>query len=438
MIIPAELLRRKRDGEELRADEIADFVRGLTGGEITHPQAAAFLMACCIRGLSSAETAALTLAMRDSGSRYHFNDVRRPKVDKHSTGGVGDKISLPLLPLAAACGLAVPMISGRGLGHTGGTVDKLESAGVQMDIDNARGEDLLRRFGGFFAKQTQDIAPADRILYHLRDVTGTVESKELITASILSKKFTEDLDALTIDLKVGKGAFMDSLDKAQALAETMLGVAREVGLRMRIVFTKMEQPLGKSVGNWVEFEESLAMLEDYRSADADIAELTARLAAAMLIAGNLAPNLNEALNVVHTAWASRKPVEIFRALIAEQGGDIAAAQARYANLPKQAIYADRDGVICAMHARMIGIAGIILGAGRLRAEDELDFGAGIIFHKKRGAEVRKGEEIGYIQGTRREAFEPALQKISEAIDINAHDQPEADDSIVIEEWDSAN
>lgn len=433
-MIPAELLRKKRDGAELSTQEIAWFVKGLTAGDITHPQAAAFLMASFIRGLSAAETAALTLAMRDSGTRYSFQTAPKPKVDKHSTGGVGDKISLPLLPLVAACGVAVPMISGRGLGHTGGTVDKLESANVNMDVDNKRGAELLAAYNGFFAKQTSDIAPADRILYHLRDVTGTVESKELITASILSKKFTEDLDALVIDLKVGKGAFMDSLDKAQALAETMIGVAREVGLRMRIVFTSMEEPLGAKIGNWLEFEESLETLENVRNAPRDISELTARLAASMLIAGGIAPDTTQALNIVHAAWASRKPLELFYALIREQGGDIEGSKAKYANAPKKAIYAAQDGVITGIHARMVGIAGIMLGAGRQRTEDVLDFGAGIVFHKKCGAEVKKGEEIGYVQGTRTETFDAAVQHITDAITIESrlYEAP----PLILDEWDS--
>ncbi|TAE31156.1 MAG: thymidine phosphorylase [Candidatus Kapaibacterium sp.] len=434
-MIPAELLRKKRDGAELHAEEIQWFVKGITAGEITQPQAAAFLMASFIRGLTAAETAALTLAMRDSGTTYTFHAKPKPKVDKHSTGGVGDKISLPLLPLVAACGVAVPMISGRGLGHTGGTVDKLESVNINMDIDNARGQELITKHGGFFAKQTSDIAPADRILYHLRDVTGTVESKSLITASILSKKFAEDLDALVIDLKVGTGAFMDTLDKAKELAEAMIGVARAVGLRMRILFTNMNEPLGLKVGNWLEFEESLEVLESRSNGPHDIAELTARLAASMVIAGGLATSEADAMNIVHAAWASRKPLEIFHALIAEQHGDIAAAKARFSNLPKKAILASADGVISSIQAREIGIAGIMLGAGRQRTEDVLDYGAGIVFHKKCGAEVRKGEEIGYVQGTRPETFEVAVAHIEKNIGIGT--QAFTPLPMVIEEWDSA-
>jgi pyrimidine-nucleoside phosphorylase len=433
-MIPAELLRKKRDGAELAPDEIKWFVRGITDKTITEPQAAAFLMASFIRGLTAAETAALTLAMRDSGTTYHFSTKPKPKVDKHSTGGVGDKISLPLLPLVAACGVAVPMISGRGLGHTGGTVDKLESITVNMDIDNVRGQELLAKYGGFFAKQTSDIAPADRILYALRDVTGTVESKSLITASILSKKFAEDLDALVIDLKVGTGAFMDTLDKAKELAEAMLGVARAVGLRMRILFTNMNEPLGAKVGNWLEVEESLDALEGRNGAPPDIAELTARIASAMVIAGGIAKTDADAMNIVHAAWASRKPLEIFHALIKEQHGDIEAARARYANLPKKAILAANDGVITSIQAREVGIGGIMLGAGRQRTEDVLDYGAGIVFHKKCGAEVHKGEEIGYVQGSRTETFTAAVAYIEKAIGIT--NQVFTPLPMVLEEWDS--
>lgn len=434
-MIPAELLRKKRDGAELTASEIQWFVKGITASTITQPQAAAFLMASFIRGLTASETAALTLAMRDSGTTYNFETKPKSKVDKHSTGGVGDKISLPLLPLVAACGVAVPMISGRGLGHTGGTVDKLESVNINMDIDNERGQELLTKYGGFFAKQTSDIAPADRILYHLRDVTGTVESKSLITASILSKKFAEDLDALVIDLKVGKGAFMDTFDKAKELAEAMIGVARAVGLRMRILFTNMNEPLGAKIGNWLEFEESLESLESRNNAPNDIAELTARLAASMVIAGGIATSEADALNVVHAAWASGKPLEIFRSLIQEQGGDIDAAKMRFANLPKKAIIAPADGMITDIQAREIGLAGIMLGAGRQRTEDVLDYGAGIVFHKKCGAEVRKGEEIGYVQGTRTETFDAAVAYIEQNIHITKQDFTPL--PMVLEEWDSA-
>jgi pyrimidine-nucleoside phosphorylase len=431
-MIPAELIRKKRDGAELAAADIAWFIKGLTSGTVSEPQAAAFLMACFIRGLSSKERTALTLAMRDSGKRYDFSSVKATKVDKHSTGGVGDKISLPLLPLVAACGIAVPMISGRGLGHTGGTVDKLESVGLNMDVDNARGIELLEQYGGFFAKQTADIAPADKTLYHLRDVTGTVESVGLITASILSKKFCEDLNGLVMDVKVGKGAFMPSFDAARELAESMIAVAREVGLRMRILFTNMDEPLGFAVGHWLEFEESLKALQGESSSD--IRELTERLGAAMVYVGGCASSIETARHLVREAWHTHKAESLFRALIAVQGGNIEASATRYSNTPRKAFKAHTDGVITGIEAREIGLAGIVMGAGRMKADDELDYAAGIVFHKKCGAEVHKGEEIGYVQGARTQTFDEAIAQIQAAISIErATFTPKP---LVLEEWDS--
>jgi pyrimidine-nucleoside phosphorylase len=455
-MIPAELIRKKRDGAELNPNEIQWFVAGLSNGAVSEPQAAAFLMAAFLRGLSAKERAALTLAMRDSGKRYDFSAVNKRKVDKHSTGGVGDKISLPLLPVVAAAtasvaasataSVAVPMISGRGLGHTGGTVDKLESVGISMDVDNARGSVLLERFGGFFAKQTPDIAPADKTLYHLRDVTGTVESVGLITASILSKKFCEDLDGLVMDVKVGKGAFMPTFDAARELAESMMEVAREVGLRMRVLFTRMDEPLGRTVGNWLEFEESLHALQNRAATAPDIRELTERLGAAMVLVGGAADSIEAARTAVQTAWDSGKAEAAFRAIIAEQGGDIEASALRYADTPHKAILATADGVITGIQAREVGLAGIVLGAGRLKGDDELDFSAGIIFHKKCGADVRKGDEIGIVQGTRTQTFDAAIAQIQAAITIEQGAAADAAtsaaaglaaSSLVLEEWDSA-
>jgi pyrimidine-nucleoside phosphorylase len=431
-MIPAELIRKKRDGAELTAQEIQWFIKGLTEGYVSEPQAAAFLMAAFLRGLSSRERAALTLAMRDSGRVYDFSSVAAPKVDKHSTGGVGDKISLPLLPLVVSCGVAVPMISGRGLGHTGGTVDKLESVGLNMDVDNARGVELLKRFGGFFAKQTADIAPADKTLYHLRDVTGTVESVGLITASILSKKFAENLDGLVMDVKVGKGAFMQSFDDARELAESMLGVAREAGLRMRVLFTNMDEPLGYAVGNWLEFQESLQALQG--EAPSDVRELTERLGAAMVYVGGKADSVEHARTLVREAWNTHKAHTLFQELIAEQGGDIDGSAKRFLNIPRKALKASNDGVITAIQARQVGLAGIVLGAGRFKTDDVLDYSAGIVFQKKCGAEVRKGEEIAYVQGMNTEQFDEALALLTDAIRIDHSEyKPKP---LVLEEWDS--
>lgn len=432
-MIPAELLRKKRDGSELSADEIRWFIQGLSNGSVTAPQAAAFLMAACTRGLSAAEVAALTLSMADSGDKYDLHDVHKPKVDKHSTGGVGDKISLPLLPVVAACGVAVPMISGRGLGHTGGTVDKLESVGISMDISNDRAVELLQNFGGFFAKQTEFIAPADKVLYHLRDVTGTVESTGLITASILSKKFCEDLNALVMDIKVGKGAFMETFDEARVLAESMIAVARQAGLRMRILFTGMNQPLGHAIGNWLEFEESLESLRG--KAPTDIRELTERLGAAMVFCGGLAPDINTARTAVQTAWNNGSAERLFCDLIQAQAGNIQTAAQQFTAIPRKAIIASRDGCIQRIEARAMGLAGIMLGAGRKKTDDILDYGAGIILYKKCGQEVRKGEEIGYVQGCNPAFFDEAIQQIQQAFEISTASFTE--EPLILDEWDSA-
>jgi pyrimidine-nucleoside phosphorylase len=238
-----EILKKKRDGFELSKDEIDYFIQGLSNSNVSDIQAAAFLMASCIKGLTPSEVSSLTFGMRDSGKKFDFCSIKKKKVDKHSTGGVGDKISLLITPICMAFDVAVPMISGRGLGHTGGTVDKLESiSGFRIRLDTNEYTDLLNKNGVFMACQTDDIAPADKKLYHIRDVTGTVESVGLITASILSKKLVEDLDALVIDMKVGNGAFMQTLDDAKRLAESMADVARQSNLKMRIIFSSMEQP----------------------------------------------------------------------------------------------------------------------------------------------------------------------------------------------------
>jgi pyrimidine-nucleoside phosphorylase len=433
-MLPAELIRKKRDGYELEPREIEWFIHGLTTGVVSEPQAAAWLMAAFLRGLSARERAALTLAMTNSGKRYSFTSIAAPRVDKHSTGGVGDKISLLLLPVVAAAGVAVPMISGRGLGHTGGTVDKLESCGLDMSIDEARGTELLRRFNGFFAKQTADIAPADKTLYHLRDVTGTVESVGLITASILSKKFAEDLQGLVMDVKVGAGAFMPTFDAAKELAESLMEVAREVGLRMRILFTTMDEPLGRTVGNWLEFEESLLSLQQRTAAADDIRELTERLGAAMVYVGGKAPSVEEARASIQHVWDDGTALHLFEDLIAAQGGTINECQTQYAGTPRKAIVAPTDGIITAIQAREIGLAGIVLGAGRAKTDDLLDYSAGIVFYKKCGAEVRKGEEIGYVQGNRTEAFDEALARVHRALTIEHKEYTPK--PLIVDEWDS--
>lgn len=427
-MIPAEILRAKRDGRELTEKEIAFLVRGVVSGAVSETQAAAFLMASCIRGLSARETAALTLAMAHSGTTFRFADIGKPIVDKHSTGGVGDKISLLLVPLAACCGLAVPMISGRGLGHTGGTVDKLESiTGLQLGFSDEEFAKLLQRNGAFMAKQTESIAPADRILYRVRDVTGTVESVGLITASILSKKFAEGLDALVMDIKVGSGAFMATRQQAEVLARSMQDVAKEAGLPLRVVFTAMEQPLGNAIGNWVEIQETLDALAG--NAPEDIRIVTEELVVAMLLIAGVATTREDALERVRLVWHNGKALQKFEQIIESQGGDIAQSQHRYRNVPRLAFRALSDGIITGIHARHIGLAGIALGAGRVHSGDDIDYAAGVVFHKKVGSAVRVGEEIGFIQGERRHVFEAVQNTVLQAITIGG--QPPERESLVL-------
>lgn len=417
-MITAELLRKKRDGHPLDNEEIEFLVQGVVTGTVSEAQAAAFLMASCIRGLSVRETAALTLAMARSGTTFDFSGVGRPVVDKHSTGGVGDKISLLLAPIAACCGLAVPMISGRGLGHTGGTVDKLESiAGMRMDFTAEEFGALLHRNGVFMARQTDHIAPADRILYRLRDVTGTVESVGLLTSSILSKKLAEGLDALVMDVKVGNGAFLPALDGARELADSLKAVAAEAGLAMRVLLTSMEQPLGRAVGNWPEVEETLEALGG--DAPEDVRRVTEELCAAMLLAARLCATREEALVRVRSVWDSGEALQRFEEMVAAQGGDLDASRRQYDGVPRIAVRAAADGVITHIRAREIGVAGILLGIGRKRDDDDVDAAAGIVFCKKTGEEVRRGEEIAYIQGRRTDRFDEVAAAVRAAVGIGA-------------------
>jgi pyrimidine-nucleoside phosphorylase len=435
-MITSEILRKKRDGNELSQAEILYLIEGITANTVNEAQAAAFLMASCIRGLSARETAALTFAMRDSGERMDFSFQSKPVVDKHSTGGVGDKISLPLLPIVVACGAAVPMISGRGLGHTGGTVDKMESIrGLSMDLDSAQRIDMIQSHGAFFAKQTNTIAPADRTLYHTRDITGTVESVGLITASILSKKLSEGLDALVMDIKVGKGAFMPTLSAARELAEMMIGVAREVGLSMRIVFTAMNEPIGNAVGNWIEVEESIAVLEGH--GPADTIALTERLAMSMLLATDIAKDEADALTKVRTVIQSGLALRTFENIVSSQGGNLSASKAWYAEQPytNTIIEAPHAGLVTDIHAREIGLAGIGIRAGRRITTDTLDYGAGIVLCKKVGSHVLKGEPMAEIRSLDRAMADAIRNRLSQAFTIDpSADTPMHNGTLILDEW----
>jgi pyrimidine-nucleoside phosphorylase len=418
MFIPAEILRKKRDGAELSADEIRWFVEQSVQGHLTEAQIAAFLMAACIRGLSLQETAALTLAMRDSGTRFSWHHLGKPVVDKHSTGGVGDKLSLLLVPLVASCDVLVPMISGRALGHTGGTLDKWESVrGVRTTFTSERLEELLRSVGCFIIGQSADIVPADRIFYHLRDVTGTVESIGLITASILSKKLVEDLDGLVMDIKVGSGAFLPTLDAAEELARTMHAVAASVGLPMRVVFSRMDTPLGYAVGNWWEVAEAERALRDYAAAPQDLRELTEQLAAAMLLLAHQARTHEEARDRVRAVWHSGAAWQRFHALIRAQGGCWEESVETYSRLQPLPLTAWEDGFITSLDARTVGLAALVLGAGRRTQHDAVDPAAGIVLHKKPGDTVVAGDLLAELYSSTPDTLPAASDLLRRAYHI---------------------
>jgi pyrimidine-nucleoside phosphorylase/thymidine phosphorylase len=391
-----DLIRRKRDAGELSAAEIQFLIEGLTDGIIPTYQWAALAMAIVWRGMTAAETAALVDAMLHTGTVLDLSDIPGPKVDKHSTGGVGDKTSLILAPVAAACGVTVPMVSGRGLGHTGGTLDKLESIpGFRIDLDLAAYRRIARDCGLVLIGQTAEIAPADRVLYALRDATATVESIPLITASILSKKLAEGIDALVLDVKWGDGAFMARLEDARALAESMTRIGQEMGKPVRALITSMDAPLGRMVGNALEVRESVECLRG--EGPVDLLELSLELAAEMLLLGGVAASRPAALDRCREAIADGSALERFRRVVAAQGGDPRVCDDPLGVLPRatrlETVRAETSGFISRLKAWSVGQASMLLGAGRATAEDAVDPAAGIVLRKTPGDSVSAGDVI---------------------------------------------
>ena len=393
-----DLIRKKRDGFPLSSEELQYLVWGATTGGVADEQLAAFLMAVFFRGMNAQELPAWLSAMLHSGQVLDLSGIHGRKVDKHSTGGVGDKISLALAPLVAVCGVKVPMVSGRGLGHTGGTLDKLESIpGFTVDLSIARFAELVNRLGVCLIGQTAEIAPADRKLYALRDATATVESIPLIASSILSKKLAEGIDALVLDVKVGRGAFMKSLDEARVLARTMVDLCKTVGRGCVALLTDMDAPLGSAVGNAVEVRESIDILRG--SGPPDVRELTLRLGVEMLLAGDAPGVGNDPLLArmrLETALADGGALKRFAELIEAQGGDPRVVD-EPARLPQpkliREVRAERSGVLTALDAEQVGLAAVELGAGRARKEDVVDHAAGLLILKRVGDEVRTGDVL---------------------------------------------
>lgn len=430
-MITSELLKKKRLGLNLSKNEIDFIIKGLINRSVSDIQASAFLTSSCIHGLNPEEINALTFAMRDSGIRFDFSKFGKPVVDKHSTGGVGDKLSLLIVPICMSFDIALPMISGRGLGHTGGTVDKLESiSGFNIRLKTEQFYDLIEKNNAFMACQTEDIAPADRILYHIRDVTGNVESVGLITASILSKKLVEGLDGLVIDLKVGNGAFMHSIDEAKELAEAMASVARLSGLKMRLLFTSMDQPLGNKIGNWLEIEETIDSLKG--NAPEDIRFLTEELSAAMLLTAGIENDKSIALEKIRKVWDSGEALNNFYKMVNSQNGNIEESYKKHSNVEKFVVKASQSGFINQIDTLYIGIAGIMLGAGRKSIEDKIDYAAGIILHKKIGEEVKSGEVIATLQAKDKFKLYEAADLISNSIIIS--DIQPIKSKLILDEW----
>jgi pyrimidine-nucleoside phosphorylase len=390
-----DLIRKKRDGAELSAEEIAYFVRASTTGEIPDYQTAAWLMAALIRGLTQGETAALTDSMLHSGEVLDFSDLGAKRIDKHSTGGVGDKTSLVLAPVAAAGGLIVPMISGRGLGHTGGTLDKLESIpGFNVNLPVTEFRRVLEKCGCSMIGQTAQIAPADRKFYALRDVTGTVESPYLICASIMSKKLAEGIDGLVLDVKTGSGAFMKKEEDAAFLASLMAETGQRMGKKVVALITDMNQPLGKMAGNSVEVIECVEVLRG--EGPSDLRELCLQLCAWMFVLGDRAKSVEEGKELAAKLIASGRALEKFREMVGLQGGDVAAIDDTN-RLPiarhKKDVVSSQTGYLAAFDCEAVGTACVVLGGGREKKEDSIDHSVGLLINKKIGDQVAAGEPV---------------------------------------------
>jgi pyrimidine-nucleoside phosphorylase len=390
----ADVIARKRDGLALTRAEIDLFVRGVVDGTVPDYQASALLMAITLRGMDEVETVALTEAMVASGERVDLSDIPGPKVGKHSTGGVGDKLSIIVAPIVAACGVPVPKMSGRGLGHTGGTVDKLESIpGFRTSVSIDEFRHIVRDVGAAIVGQSPALAPADKKIYALRDVTATVESVPLICASIMSKKLAEGCTALVLDVKCGNGAFMKSEPEARALARLLVDIGARAGLRTEALITLMDAPIGSAVGNALEIIECIDVLKGRGAAD--LVELATTIATRMLM---LSEQYDEqtAGAAVCRALSSGAALEKLRAMIARQGGDAAVVD-DYSRLPgaaqRSTVTAPRAGYLTAMGAELVGRASIALGAGRARAGDPIDHGAGVLVTASVGDRVAAGDPI---------------------------------------------
>jgi pyrimidine-nucleoside phosphorylase len=420
-----DLIRKKRDAAELSREEIEFLVAGTTHDRVPDYQMAAFLMAVLWRGMTRAELAALTEAMLHSGSVLDWSALPAPKVDKHSTGGVGDKTSLVIAPIVATAGLYVPMISGRGLGHTGGTLDKLESIpGFNVNLRLSEFRRVLESCRCALIGQTPEIAPADKKLYALRDVTATVESPYLITASIMSKKMAEGIDALVLDVKTGDGAFMKKQEDAEYLAELMVETGTRMGKKVVALITDMEQPLGRKVGNALEVEESIEILNG--EGPADLRELCLELSAWMLVLGGKVESVAEGRKLAMEMIASGRARDTFREVVRLQGGDVRVVDDPN-RLPRARhtarVDAPRAGYVTAIHGEQIGVASMTLGGGREKKEDSVDPGVGLVLEKKIGDAVKSGENLCTVHYNLDSRLVHAMRLLSESFEIGEQAPP---------------
>jgi thymidine phosphorylase len=420
-MLPQEIIRRKRDGGALSAEEIATFIEGLTAGTVTEGQAAAFAMAVFFSGMDRDECVALTLAMRDSGGTLDWSGLGGPVLDKHSTGGVGDTVSLLLAPALAACGAYVPMISGRGLGHTGGTLDKLDSI---PGYDSRPGKALFRRVvaetGCAIIGPTTDLAPADGRLYAIRDVTATVESIPLITASILAKKLAAGLDGLILDVKTGNGAFLPGLDEARALAESLVAVATGAGLRTAALITDMSQPLASAAGNAVEMRNAVDVLAG-RQCDARLESVVLALGAELLLLAGLAREAEEARATLKRALSSGRAAEIFGRMVKGLGGPADLVERPDVHLPvapvTRAVPPAEPGLVQTIDTRALGLAVVGLGGGRMRHDDPIDYAVGFAALAAIGDPVGAGRPLAIVHARSEAAAEAASNRLRSAYRI---------------------
>jgi pyrimidine-nucleoside phosphorylase len=416
-----DLIQRKRGGEELSPEEIEFLINGYTNGDIPDYQMSSFLMAVYFKGMTDREVSRLTECMLHSGDTVDLSNVPGVKVDKHSTGGVGDKTSFIVAPLAAAAGVVVPMMSGRALGHTGGTLDKLESIpGFRTDLTAEEFEKQLSELGLCFIGQTERLVPADRKLYALRDVTATVESIPLISSSIMSKKLAEGIDALVLDVKVGSGAFMKTQVEARRLAQTMVGIGRRMDKKVQALITDMNQPLGYAIGNALEIMEASQTLQN--AGPADLTKLSLELAARMIFLGKVAATLEEARMLAEKHLVDGSAYKLFKQVVAAQGGNPQALD-KFELLPNatgmREVTSPRAGYVSSINAQDIGASSNMIGAGRDKKEDSIDPAVGIILEVKMGEKVDAGSVLCRLYYTREDRVDEAAEMVEDAFHVSS-------------------